>query len=379
MTRASLLHLLAHPAALTGPDVRALEELAQTFPYCQTAHLLLAKAAYDQGSMLAAQRLRRAATYATDRAHLRRLIEVPITVTASATAVLAPSPVAATGEPLPLQPDFGPEYLAPSDSYTTLPEAILLEDKPDQVISSAETPPEPAPSALTREDNLPVEDELPPQAPLIRPPAEAKTAHAEFGFAAAEPAEIMAYQLPMVEIDADKPAALLTGDVLPTTPALPAFGGVADVQYAPSEGSRLGFCLVPTESAALLPGDILPPAAEFFFPDGLLLAHLAAHRLAATAKASSLDLINSFLQRAPAPARRRIAPLPNSPEPEVQADLSLRSTRPEPDLASENLATILVRQGKIDRAIAVYERLMVKHPEKMAYFVAQIESLRPSA
>jgi hypothetical protein len=50
-----------------------------------------------------------------------------------------------------------------------------------------------------------------------------------------------------------------------------------------------------------------------------------------------------------------------------------------PDLASENLAQILVRQGKVERAIAIYERLMVKHPEKMAYFAAQIDSLRPSA
>jgi len=39
----------------------------------------------------------------------------------------------------------------------------------------------------------------------------------------------------------------------------------------------------------------------------------------------------------------------------------------------------LARQGKTERAIAVYERLMVKQPEKMAYFAAQIESLRPSA
>ncbi|RZK48834.1 MAG: hypothetical protein EOO59_16640, partial [Hymenobacter sp.] len=77
MTRSTLLQLLAHPAALSGADVRELEQLAQAFPYCQTAHLLLAKAAHDQGSMLAGQRLRRAATYATNRALLRQLIEQP--------------------------------------------------------------------------------------------------------------------------------------------------------------------------------------------------------------------------------------------------------------------------------------------------------------
>ena len=67
MTRATLLHVLDRPTALGAAEVRELEQLAQAFPYCQTAHLLLAKAAHDQGTMLAGQRLRRAATYAADR------------------------------------------------------------------------------------------------------------------------------------------------------------------------------------------------------------------------------------------------------------------------------------------------------------------------
>ena len=67
------------------------------------------------------------------------------------------------------------------------------------------------------------------------------------------------------------------------------------------------------------------------------------------------------------------------PTPNAQADLSLRSTRAEPDLASESLARILVRQGKTARAIEIYEKLMVKQPEKMAYFAAQIQSLQPPA
>ena len=75
MTRATLLHVLDHATALGPAEVRELEQLAQAFPYCQTAHLLLAKAAHDQGTMLAGQRLRRAATYAADRTLLRRLIE----------------------------------------------------------------------------------------------------------------------------------------------------------------------------------------------------------------------------------------------------------------------------------------------------------------
>ncbi|MDO7886391.1 hypothetical protein [Hymenobacter cheonanensis] len=394
MTRATLLQLLAHPTALTGADVRALEQLAEAFPYCQTAHLLLAKAAHDQGSMLAGQRLRRAATYAADRTRLRQLIELPapaeqlappVAVEAQADAgtssQLPAAALAHVSEPLAEQ-----ELFAANEQVAASPTA-LLEDKPDQVIEPLAPEPapvlSPAPEAAAQPEPTPaapqpeaeIETELPPQAPPIRPPAEAEVARFEFGLAPEEPAEIMAYRLPGLE-EASAPALITSA---PATPLLPAFNGLADVCYAPSEGSRLGFGLVAAASSEAIPGASLPPADEFFAPDALLLAHLAVHQAPAQPKPSSLDLINSFLQRAPAPTRRRTAPLPSAPEPDAQADLSVRSTRAEPDLASESLAKILARQGKIDRAIAVYERLMVKQPEKMAYFVAQIESLRPSA
>jgi hypothetical protein len=401
MTRATLLQLLAHPTALTGADVRALEQLAEAFPYCQSAHLLLAKAAHDQGSMLAGQRLRRAATYAADRSRLRQLIELAMPVETEETAAPATTQVESLASTaLPAAPLLAENpvdnELAEWPSFVTeepvnLPEdkgtaaqplpiieqpIISLEDKPDQLIGPPEIPTISDDFAVAEEEATPEpdEEELPAQAPPIRPPLEAAVAHFEFGLAPEEPAEIIAYRLPELE----EPLALPTELEAPATPHLPAFSGLAGVSYAPEEGSRLGFCLVTADLADALPATSLPPAGEFFAPDAGVLAHLAAHQPAAP-KAKSLDLINSFLQRAPAPSRRRVAPLPSAPEPDAQADLSVRSTRAEPDLASESLAKILARQGKTERAIAVYERLMVKQPEKMAYFAAQIESLRPSA
>ena len=660
MTRATLLHLLAHPTALGGADVRALEELAEAFPYCQTAHLLLAKAAHDHDSMLAAQRLRRAATYATDRAQLRRLIELPAPVAAPTLATaeaisnlpespptlanlppapaagpaaelidqpgqdLAPQPVAADVAPIapetalaPLEtapialetapaasqttplgevaepaalaiisvaetasvPEFvaddavvagaeaAPETMVapdsaheagtattpadaapvaelcqaetaatdapaaevaaasePAEAYAALPPAANLPpteataeavatpetaetnepaetvateptatteapaeplaeatepvaaaeptaatlasateaptpaetaalaatteqaadateplaetadvvaagskpvvpetralaaeaapaaevvsesvaETPSETITeaapaiSAEAGPEPvaeaapeteapetsptaetataaaiAPDATasTAEAALTPDDELPAQAPPIRPPAEAEAARHEFGLAPAELAEV-AYALPELAITI--PLTLADG-----TPFLPPFGGLLGVGYAPSEGSRLGYCLVPTNAAGPEPAaDALPPTGEFFAPDALLLHHLAENQPPAPAKPNSLQLIDSFLRRKPSVTRRRGAPPVGAND---QADLSVRSTRTEWDLASEGLAIILVSQGKIDKAIAVYERMIVKYPEKMAYFATQIESLRPGA
>jgi hypothetical protein len=427
MTRPTLLQLLAHPVALTGAEVRELEQLAQAFPYCQTAHLLLAKAAHDQGSMLASQRLRRAATYATDRTRLRQLIELaPTPVAEPSTTELEPAfveePALAAAElatatdsspalimpPAPAEPNEPtdepavallevehtvlplPEVPSPEAEASAEPEAALempaeVEEEPADEAEVA-----PAPEAeelvllLSEDEASPAtpepEEELPAQAPPIRPPAEAELAHTEFGLADEEPAEISAYTLPEVELPLG-----ITIDVLSSP--LPAFRGDPEVGYAPTEGSRLGFSLqgltteysLMTGPAALLPSATLPPTNTFFAPDASVLAHLATHQPPAPAPDAS-DLINSFLRRSPqGAARRRTFPLHAATSDEEQPDLSGPSTRVVPDLASENLAQILVRQGKVERAIAIYERLMVKHPEKMAYFAAQIDSLRPSA
>ena len=200
----------------------------------------------------------------------------------------------------------------------------------------------------------------------------------------AEPAEIVAYRLP--ELAEPEPALNLA--TVPKMPPPPPYAGVADVGYAPGEGSRLGYCLQNSAQeyslafgpGALLPSAALPPAGEFFAPDALVLAYLATQQAPAAVLPAAQDLINSFLRRGPqGTPRRRALPPPPDAENEEQPDLAGASTRAVPDLASENLAKILVRQGKPDRAIAIYERLMVKHPEKIAYFTAQIESLRPSA
>lgn len=85
-----------------------------------------------------------------------------------------------------------------------------------------------------------------------------------------------------------------------------------------------------------------------------------------------LDIIDNFLKMTP-----RLKAMANAKvKTEAQEDLSLKSSKINKNLASENFANILVQQGKIKKAIKIYEHLILKIPEKKAYFVSQIEKLQ---
>ncbi|MFT6882437.1 MAG: hypothetical protein ACJAVY_001235 [Marinoscillum sp.] len=60
-------------------------------------------------------------------------------------------------------------------------------------------------------------------------------------------------------------------------------------------------------------------------------------------------------------------------------DLAGESTVLHPDISSEYLAEIYLEQGHKDRAIQIYEALMVRFPEKSIYFAAIIKKLNQSS
>ncbi|XOV90832.1 MAG: hypothetical protein ACFHWX_11545 [Bacteroidota bacterium] len=57
-------------------------------------------------------------------------------------------------------------------------------------------------------------------------------------------------------------------------------------------------------------------------------------------------------------------------------DLSSESTSLHDDLASEYLAEIFMGQGKKDQAIKIYNSLMLRFPEKKAYFAGRIKKIK---
>ena len=81
---------------------------------------------------------------------------------------------------------------------------------------------------------------------------------------------------------------------------------------------------------------------------------------------TSAELIDFFLKANP-----KI--VPNDSQYEVDLSESLQEDR---EIVTETLADIYLMQGHKDKAIEIYEQLILKYPEKNIYFAAQIERLK---
>jgi tetratricopeptide (TPR) repeat protein len=86
------------------------------------------------------------------------------------------------------------------------------------------------------------------------------------------------------------------------------------------------------------------------------------------------EIIENFIKNDPRIGPIRVKGEEAEKEP---VDLSSRAkVLPTDGLATESFAKILIRQGKLDKAIDIYEKLMLKNPKKNDYFAEKIAELK---
>jgi len=511
MNKAAFLDILHHVSAITDQEISELEQLALNFPYCQSAHLLLAKAAYDRGSMLSNQKLRRAAACATNRQLLKKLIytsgtdlvvtpltpEENLKLEAPVEPQVEPQikPVAEQTEPTEPTPELLPsaEILAePTETIVAelAPESVpenTLEANPDKLPAEVAEFLLPASTTILEEENSPVEetvaindespaeeadledevklieeiapsvwpeelvdildeydalfivDQLNPALPLLIDPVTAfissdivaelaGEAEPETKNTAAEtkinlPASDFAATASDINTETDRVIAediLARQDPLdadlPEENSLLANTAATDLQdeqetltrfdeylftpekeaertdlntvapdyqeeiiYKVFDANELGYWMDSSRlGETLLVKNELATSQPYYFSPELFLEYSQHHELTSyqapptSILTRQLDIIDQFLKLNPKLKSMANAKISFQP----QEDLSSRSTKIKKNIVSENLANILVKQGKIKKAIKIYEHLILKIPEKKAYFASQIEKLQ---
>lgn len=84
---------------------------------------------------------------------------------------------------------------------------------------------------------------------------------------------------------------------------------------------------------------------------------------------SKQDLIDKFIKEEPS-IRRNVTRFYDP------SDVARKSIMQSDDIASETLAKLYLKQGKVLQAIKIYERLCLKFPQKSNYFASQIEEIK---
>lgn len=85
------------------------------------------------------------------------------------------------------------------------------------------------------------------------------------------------------------------------------------------------------------------------------------------------NLIDSFLENALGLQKRQLQT--TASETQI-TDLTQNLAFTPQDMATETLAKIMERQGKTDKAIDIYQKLILKYPQKSVYFADCIERLK---
>ena len=321
LTKSDLLPLLKQPEAITAETLTDLEELAWQFPYFQAVHTLIAKAKHDQQAPDAEAVLHRAAIYAPDRRRLRKIIlEEVHRPPAELADELAP--------PLTEAPTVEKEA-EPVDAPVVSPEV------PEPTIEEASEPmEEPVVSFEASEPVVTEENE--PEATINATESEPEiTVVAEEQ--ALEPRTAEQEEAPSVAEPAITPEPNTTDE--------------ADERESVYDALGKNLKNLQEVRSAQRPEDQKPLTSG-------------------TTQQEQQELMDKFVNQ-----EHDKLSTPMDLEATI-ADLAEKSTQAPEELMTENLAEIFIKQGKVEKGLALYEKLSLKFPEKKAYFADKIEQLK---
>ena len=388
MNKQTFIQLIKDPSGISPEQLLELEKVVAGFPYCQSAYILIAKQAAETGSMLADQKLKKAAAYTLDRKNLKKVLssskESTLVEFKKTTLVeLPPIPVVETiveeksilteeivtpenkvEEVVEIKKEIVEEktsILQEEIKSTSTTREALTDEKRDEIIRELQ-------ENLKKLHTVKIKaawDEVPEELTLAenKKTTEVITTSEK---SIVEPEIISTNeltQLPLVDPipQQEEQLDLVENNTLVTEP-------INSINTDWLEEAIPSTYPIRTE-------DVVVEVKETEADTGLLLEYLdfleEKRSIFRKNKKKEDAIIDKIIKEDPSIPKLDINNLPDS-----SVDLSSKSITISKGPVSENFAKILGLQGKRDKAIEIYEQLILKNPEKKPYFEAQIEKLK---
>ncbi len=366
MERDHLTRLIDEPARVRTGDLADLRAMAERYPWFSGAHLLLAVGGHRQGDVLFDEQLRTTAAHLPSRAVLFDLVHAseasPAPAFSPTLEVVRDTPSATRGvlvtlketpvpEPIVEVPTAPaqPELIAPAANV--LPEVVVPVEALGTLAPAAFVQPE-GPAAEAKLNEVSAAAEVDPLDALFRQAALASS-----------------YEL-LMEHPAIASAPSLNDPAPAKVPSQPVTAGFAPQELTPTNQRTHRFSdwlsmAADTPSAPLPAGQRLDQMAPA--PDAQDWLHQPEVPKAPVDRSveRGLDtkaLIDRFIQQS------STTPSPKKAEFYTPQQAGKRSLEDHVDMVTETLARIHEKQGNFQKAIAAYERLAIKHPQRSAYF-----------
>lgn len=379
MNSEHLSHIVQQPERITGQDALELEELCRKFPAFPTPFILLARYYHQTGDYRAEEAIQNAALRVTDRVWLSDFVlnKPEEKLKAEETTVhekeqlsgSTPTDVISEETPEENTPETAgsetetikePDWVA---EEVIIAAEIAIEDiasdEPEAFsVSSLFTPEDPEESVFEEIETFEAGNEASILGFATAAPDENTTPAIDFGpIETSDAGGLIQPFTEQPEVEESVSHAAIAED---KTPLIGVFAGYQIEQYYPSiEPESNG---TPTDFYSWLSnpvsmGEEESPTAEEDLEE------------AENQRLQQQSIIDKFIQADPGVIR----PKKEFFTPETAAK---KSENLPGNLATETLAKVYLQQGNVVGAILIYERLMLKFPEKNTYFADLIQKIK---